>query len=130
MAIDTKLALVNAAADTYLTALADYMDDLTVGHQMHFCPIMNFSTNGVAAADADEEDGGGTGIGTSITTDAKRQVRFNVMVKKTSDIAAAKYIIANRPMAELLGAFPLVWKIWSDGLQANSVTSPGDTAGF
>ena len=46
MAIDTKLAAVNTAADTYIDALYDYMNDLTAGHKVHFVPIANLATNG------------------------------------------------------------------------------------
>ena len=130
MAMDSKITALNAAADTYLTALADYWNDLTVGHNVHFVGITNFKTDGLAAGTADNEDG--TGLG-GITTTQARQIRINVAVKKTdgdSTTVSNKYLIGARPIAELLGALPLVWKVWSDGVQAQSATSPGDTAGY
>lgn len=130
MAIDTKGAAVNTAADAYIAALADYWDDLTVGHKVHFVGITNYKTDGLAAGTADNEDG--TGLG-GITTDAKRQVRVNVVVKKTdgdSTTVSNKYLIGSAPVAELYGCLPLVWKVWLDGAQANTVTSGGNTAGY
>lgn len=126
MAIDTKLAAVNTAADTYIDALYDYMNDLTAGHKVHFVPIANLATNGATATVAKTEDGSGE----AVTTVAARQTRFNVIVTKTTGDQAGRYLIADRTAAELLGVLPLVWKIWADGLQANSVTSGGDTAGY
>lgn len=130
MAMDSKITALNNAADTYLAALADYWNDLTVGHKVHFVGITNFRTDGLASGTADNEDG--TGLG-GITTDAKRQIRVNVAVKATdgdSTTVSNKYLIGARPIAEVMGALPLVWKVWSDGKQAQSVTSPGDTAGY
>jgi len=111
MALETKRAAVNTAANAYTAALADLFDGLSPGDILYFCPITLLGSDGVAAATIDNTDG--TAL-TGITNTVARQHRIRYEIKRATNIGSARYILPNAALAEVIGGLPFCFRVTNE----------------
>lgn len=111
MALETKRAAVNTAANAYTAALADLFDGLSPGDVLYFCPMNLLGSDGTAAATIDNTDGTSK---TGITNTIGRQHRIRFEIKRATNIGSARYILPNVGLAEALGGLPFCFRVTNE----------------